>query len=505
MLSRTILSSLMLLILTIFLLANCAPSPQERSTLPLTPPPLTAQAARVGPLSSQPTASLTTTAVDSSVAPLTSTLPEAAMVSVTPTVSMTQVMSTTPAITATATITEAMILTTTPVAILLPTATPTPMPDLVLLPTPTPASTTEAPRTAVATSTDTSLITGQITGTALITSTVFITGIDGDRPAPFITLTVPLPASYQAEGTFTSQTIYTDSTTTQQQGGFTIRQAAAANAYGANQHYMLRTQRAVGESAEDGQDEINVYQVDDYVAVHYTGAEWMLVRRDQGSNIVRSIQPITDLALLLPRAIDQAELIGQEEIAGVSTLHYRLDDPAGQGARLIQPLLALTGEIRSLTLDVWIAVPGGYVVSYNFQVELSGARVLDANLNQTRADQTVTWTYELTPIEDPEPVLWPDNAPTPDAFPVPGFGAGDFPMPPNTELLAFVGGVPDLVSTLTAVEVDSFYRVELQRLGWHVEGEGGLLRCSKEGASFQLLISAESATGGTQITILPEG
>jgi hypothetical protein len=318
-------------------------------------------------------------------------------------------------------------------------------------------------------------------------------------PRPFVTVTLPLPDSYQAEGSFASQTVYTDGTIAEQQGTFTILQAAATNAYGANQHYTLRTQRAVGLL-----DEINVYQIDDYVAVNYTGGDWMLARRDQGSNIVRAIQPITDLAILFPRIIDQAELIGQEEIAGIPTLRYRLDDPAGQEARLIQPLLALTGEIRSLKLEVWIAAPGGYVVAYHFQVELAGARVLDAALNQVRADQAVTWTYQLTPSAEPQPILWPADAPTPGAFPVPGFAPGDFPIPPNTELLALVAGVPDLVSTLTPTEIDSFYRTELFSLGWTVEGEGGLLRCSKEETSFQLLITADTATDSTRISVLPD-
>ena len=307
-----------------------------------------------------------------------------------------------------------------------------------------------------------------------------------------------MPASYQAQGSFASQTVYTDSTIAQQQGTFTIQQVAAVNAYAANQHYALRTQRAVGV-----QDEINVYQIDDYIAVNYTGGDWMLVRRDQGSNIVRAIQPITDLAVLFPRVLSQAEFIDQEEIAGINALHYRVDDPSGQGARLIQPLLALTGEIRSLKLEVWIAVPGGYVVAYNFQVELAGARVLNADGKEVRADQAVTWTYQLTPSDQSEPLAWPADAPTPDAFPVPGFVPGTFPIPPNTELLTLVGGVPDLLSTQSVTSVDSFYRTELTQLGWEITGEGGLLSCNKEGSRFQLLIAEDTATDGTRISILP--
>jgi hypothetical protein len=332
-----------------------------------------------------------------------------------------------------------------------------------------------------------------------VTSSAPISGSAPLLPTSLVTASVPLPPSYRAQGSFASQTVYTDGTIVQQQGNFTILQAAATNAYGANQQYTLRTQRGVGKL-----DEINVYQIDDYILVSYTGGEWMLVRRDQGSNIVRAIQPISDLAILFPRTLNEAEFIGQEEMGGRNTLRYRIDDPRGQGARLIQPLLALSGPIRSLKLEVWIAVPGGFVVAYNFQVELAGARVLDADGAEVRADQAVTWTYALTPIEDTALIAWPASAPTSNRFPVPGFALGEFPIPPDTELLALVGGVPDLISTLSPVEIDSFYRTELFTAGWAVTGEGGLLRCTKGENSFQLLISEDDATGGTRISILPE-
>jgi hypothetical protein len=406
--------------------------------------------------------------------------------------------------------TAAMIETASDQPDFLPTVTPTP-PALILLPTPTPTrAPIDAPAVTVLDTLTPTLaptispsVPSPLTPTLPLTKPVISDNIsdstsDGIGASSFLTVSVPLPASYTAQGSFASQTVYADSTIAQQQGSFSILQVAATNAYGANQRYTLRTQRAVGAL-----DEINVYQVDDYIAVHYSGGDWMLVRRDQGSNIVRAIQPITDLAVLFPRIIDQAEVIGQEEIAGIPSLRYRIDDPNGQEARLIQPLLALTGEIRSLKLEMWIAVPGGYAVAYNFQVELAGARVLDPNSNEVRADQAVTWTYQLTPSTSPEAIEWPHDAPTPTSFPLPGFSAGDFPMPANTELLTLVGGVPDLITPLTSTEVDSFYRVELFKLGWTVEGEKGLLRCSKAGTNFELMITQDATSAGTHISVLP--
>jgi len=59
-----------------------------------------------------------------------------------------------------------------------------------------------------------------------------------------------MPVSYQAQGSFSSQTVFTNSTISQQLGNFTILQSAALNAYGANQHYSLSTLLAAGDKRD---------------------------------------------------------------------------------------------------------------------------------------------------------------------------------------------------------------------------------------------------------------
>lgn len=518
MFSRTITGSLVLLTLVLFLLANgftlVAAGPTQ-----LIPPPIVTPDERFGPITGEPfqvltptaTATATLAVIDTPVITPTSTLiPETLIASTTIVATPSLTVASTPPIR-----NAGALGLLPPSVIVLPTITPTPLPVQILLPTPTvtpyavlmPTDTPPPTSTPLAEVTPSVAVTPtEIAGllpTATATTgkpelpTEALTTTLAAMPSPIATSSAAMLASYQAQGSFSSQTVYTDSTISRQWGNFSIAQSAAVNAYGANQHYTLSSQLAGGDK-----DDINVYQVDDYIAVNYTGGTWMVVRRDQGSNIVRAIQPINDLAVLFPRILDQAKFVGQEQIAGVPAMHYRIDDPNGQGARLIQPLLALTGQIHSLKLEVWIAVPGGYVVSYNFQVALSDARVLDANNNGVHADQTVVWTYQLTPNKTPQPIGWPAGAPDPKVIPVPGFDPGAFPMPPNTQLLSLVDGMPDLVSTQSAVQVDSYYRAELYKLGWNVMGDAGLLRCSKEGTNFQLLISEDGAAGGTRISIL---
>lgn len=519
MLSRSI-SSIFLLFLAMVFLAQCTVRPEKETTLPLARPPISAQAARFGPLADDPqeaitnTTSVTDTIVTNTIV-LVPTPTLATLATVTPTVDPGVVevaVVVTPTIAATVAPTESLPLTPTtapPVEVLLlPTPTPTAV-SIVLLPTPTPTpllrptsepTSTEPSETVwlIPTPTPTIAPIALMTNTTTITETTPVSEVIADLPPTTAINSIPLPASYEVKGTYSSQTLYADNTTLEQQGDFAIVQVAAANAYGANHQYTLRTRRATGIT-----DEINVFQLDNYILVGYTGGDWMLVRRDQGSNVVRAIQPLTDLAILFPRIITQAELVGPEEIEGTSSLRYHIDDPTGQAARLIQSLLSLSGEIQALRLDVWIAVPGGYVAAYDFQVELVGARVLAADGEEVRADQGVSWTYRLTPTTEPEPVQWPSDAPTPERFPIHGFALGEFPIPPNTTLLSLVGGVPDLISTLTPTAIDSFYRTELFTLGWTVEGEGALLRCSKGGTTFQLLISEDAAMNGTRISILP--
>ncbi len=489
-------SNLALLTLCLLLLTGCSVSAQNNRTSQLTPPPRASSVVRVGPSAIAPTPPLAAISDLSTPASISATTSVTATSESTEEITEEITEDITEAEATETEIPEVVVITAASNALELPTVTPTAQSQPNLLPTPTAQSIVLVPTaTVTASESVTTVLSDVLSETEPITAT----GIEVELPPLFVTTTLPLlPTTYEAVGSFASQTVYTDGIIAQQQGNFTIIQSAADNGYGSNQQYTLRTQRAV-----DLVDEINIYQIDEYVGVNYTGGDWMLVRRDQGSNIVRAIQPISDLALLFPRIIDEAELVGQEEIAGVPTLRYRIDDPDGAGSRLIQPLLALTGNIRSLKLEVWIAVPGGYVVSYNFQVELAGARVLDLDLNEVLADQAVTWTYQMTQSDEPQLITWPADAPTPNAFPVPGFEIGTFPLPPNSELMSLIGGMPDLFSTSTVERVDEFYRTELEALGWVVEGGEGLLLASREGVNIQLLISADTQTDGTRISVLP--
>ena len=229
----------------------------------------------------------------------------------------------------------------------------------------------------------------------------------------------------------------------------------------------------------------------------------MVTDRSQGSGLGKAIQPITDLAASFLRVQEEAELVGSEEIGGAPARHYRIADPALFGDLFAQSPAQGAGTVTALRFDVWVAEPQGYVVRYDFRLEVTGARVLDAHFQEVAADQVVTWSYELLEVDGDLALNWPEDAPLPGMIEAPGFAPGEFPIPPDTEVVSTYVGIPELVSTRPLEEVSRFYEEQLAALGWTVEGAYGLYTCSKDGVSFQLLITEEEATGGSRVSILP--
>ncbi len=84
-------------------------------------------------------------------------------------------------------------------------------------------------------------------------------------------------------------------------------------------------------------------------------------------------------AVQLP-IIDSAVKVGSENVNGVETTHYRLE----QGSLPAYPNSPTAG-------DVWISTPGNWVVSYHATVQLA-----PADSNNTLQGE-LSWQYDLTP------------------------------------------------------------------------------------------------------------
>lgn len=530
----TTLTALALLLAGGWLLGSLLPAmPQAAAQGPLVPPPLRTRAALPAP----PLIALPLLTPTVAATPQMTVAPAAV---ITPTATDT-IAGTAAAVTDTETSAAPLVLTPTATLnssesedappLLLPTVTPTAAAGTAI----TNPATADIAATDVATgivATDT-VTTDTVTTNTVATSNAVALPTPTSTPTPdaaatrlVIELPDTLASGYRAQGSYSSQTVYPDGQISQQQGTFAIIQAPADNDYGSNQTFTLTSR------TEDGQtDSIAVFLVDDYIAIHYNDAaspdrvsaaastdDWVIVQRSAGSSLVKAIQPITDLAALLPQLADQAGSLDQAEIDGQPALHMRLDDLTLIGDQLLRPLLGTRGEIRSFKLDAWLtapqdasdepddgpsaADPDSYVIRYTFQLELEGARVLDATFEEVSADQAVAWTYQVVEVDDSLEVAWPDAAPQPGVVNVPGFANGAFPLPSNAEWIGLANGVPEVLAPQPQAAVATFYRDLLTSQGWTVSGGDAFLRCTKDSDLFQLLLMEDEETGGTRISVL---
>lgn len=307
-----------------------------------------------------------------------------------------------------------------------------------------------------------------------------------------------LPPSFHARGVFSSTTIFAAGDVQEQSGEFDITHVQAANAYGADEAYELTTRGTDGVA-----DIVAVFQIGDHIAVRYAEDEWIVLDRAGGSGLVMAIQPIIGLARGFGQVRGQAQDLGMEEVNGAAARHLRLNDAARAVDATGQPFFPASGDIESLRFDAWVTEPEGMVIRYTFAMEISGSRVLNAAFEPVTADQQVAWSFDVLEMDEGLALAWPEDAPTPGVLEAPGFAPGEFPIPPNTQVVSNYGGLPELAVAAGVAEVSRFYQDQLMALGWDVEGDPGLLRCAKDGVTFQLLITEDETSKGSRITVLP--
>ncbi len=350
------------------------------------------------------------------------------------------------------------------------TATATPGEKLILVPTNTPAS------TAVP---------------------VGVTPLPATPQGATLPSAVSPLNSYRASGSFTTTTTFADGVVSRQQGQFELTLTKTTGTYGADEYYKLTTARD-GAAA----DTIVVYQVGDHTAVNYGENQWLVTPRGAGSPFANAIQPVVDLPVAFLRHLHVAQRVGSETVNGIATTHYQITDPKSFPALLNQPTTDISGTIQSLQFDGWVAADGGYVAKYVISAKVKQTPTLDANFKPVLADRSIDWSFTLDDVNVPIRIDWPAGAPLPGVISVPGFAPGAFPTPPGTEATSNYVGIPELASQLSVAEVSKFYQDTLTALGWKVEGQYGLYTCTKNGTSFTLIISADTASGTTRISVI---
>lgn len=197
--------------------------------------------------------------------------------------------------------------------------------------------------------------------------------------------------------------------------------------------------------------------------------------------------------------LQEGRRLGEETVAGVPAVHYRIDDPELFTALLGDALATGDGDVASVLLDGWLAADG-YVVQYVLDAVYTGITTVDADGQAVQADQVFALRYALGDLNAAPPVAWPEGAPAPGTIEVPGFAAGEFPLPEGAVAVPALGTV-EIVVDQPAGEVEEFYAARLVELGWSLAEEYGLYTATKEGQSFSFLVTADDATGGSKVEV----
>jgi hypothetical protein len=305
--------------------------------------------------------------------------------------------------------------------------------------------------------------------------------------------------SFRSRGTLVITTIFPDGQNRQNLINYEGAYQSAANRFGFNERIRITSEER-GSLGEVQMEEVEVYSVDNRVAIRSRG-EWLTATRDQANDFMRTSEIFSDPMRQLTQQMITAEEVGTEEIQGIETVQYRSQEPEifmdAAGARL------LSGEVlEEVTIDVWVATEGNYVVRYTISARISNALELDENQQSVETEQSLDWLFELYDINNPGiDIQLPLELPDTSTLQVPGFAAGTFPLPPGARLEPVGLAQPLILVPLAEAEVLAFYEGQLAGEGWELEGGFGVYRAIRGEQAFDLLIG-RSENGLTTVQVV---
>jgi hypothetical protein len=186
--------------------------------------------------------------------------------------------------------------------------------------------------------------------------------------------------------------------------------------------------------------------------------------------------------------IKAAQLLGTDNINGVSAQHYAVD---------INSLTAL-GAYTNGKSEVWVAQPGNFVVKYSF--EATGKDTFFGGGTDTEG--TIKWVYELKSVNQPIVIEPPkDCGGAPEDIPV---------MADATDQSAF-GTMTTYSSPSAFDDVVNFYKKEMVAKGWTAKDDGmamdgfAQLSFTKDNRTASVMITADTDTKVTSVMISIEG
>jgi chemotaxis protein histidine kinase CheA len=251
----------------------------------------------------------------------------------------------------------------------------------------------------------------------------------------------------------------------------------ADNAFGFDASFRL-------ESTDNGETQtIEYVMLGDHVALRGDG--WTTSPR--GAELPIG-EPVAMLEVPFAGALSLGAEVGAEEIAGIPTTHYRIDDAEEFVTLVADAFGGRAGTLTSITLDSWLA-EDGYVVKYLLSATTTGATTLDSAGADQRVDQTIAVEYAMSDIGAVDEITWPADAPPADALVVPGFDADAFPLPEDAQVQPSVGAVA-FGTALDEAAVRDFYAEQLGATGWILEGEYGYYTARRDDQEIVLAVTA---------------
>ncbi len=182
--------------------------------------------------------------------------------------------------------------------------------------------------------------------------------------------------------------------------------------------------------------------------------------------------------------IKTAQLLGTDNINGVSAQHYAVD---------IKGLTAL-GAYTNGKSEVWIAQPGNFVVKYSF--EATGKDTFFGSGSD--AEGTMQWVYELKSANQPIVIEPPKDC---------GGAPEDIPMMADATDQSAFGTMTTYSSASAFDDVVAFYKKEMIANGW-AEKEGGMamdgfaqLSFTKDKRTASVMITADKDKSITSVMI----
>jgi hypothetical protein len=183
--------------------------------------------------------------------------------------------------------------------------------------------------------------------------------------------------------------------------------------------------------------------------------------------------------------IKTAQLLGTDDINGVSAQHYAVD-MAGLTAR---------GAYTNGKSEVWIAQSGNFVVKYSF--EATGKDTFFSG----GTEGTIKWTYELKSVNQPIVIEPPKDC---------GGAPADIPVMDDAANQSAYGALTMYTSATAFDAVVEFYQKEMAAKGWAAQ-EGGMsadgvtmLTFTKDKRTASITIIADKDKNVTSVMISVE-